>query len=402
MQVTLIGLGGGTAEGLSAEARRALEQAELVLGAERLLENLPEIEHQGRIAATRAAELFARLKAAEAENPCVVFSGDTGFYSGADALLKLLREAGIACRVLPGLSSVQLLAARLGEPWQDWTLRSAHGVDCDPVAALMTGKPAFFLTGGKHTPASLCRALTDAGLGALQAVVGEKLGCPDEDLVMQTVEACAGADFAPLSVLLVEAAPRPCERPGGIPDEAFCRGEVPMTKQELRAVILAKLAPGPEDTVWDVGAGTGSVSVELALAARRGQAWAVETREEACALIEENRRRFGAWNLRLVRGRAPEALSSLPAPDAVFIGGSGGQLAGIVDAALAKNPEVRLCVSAIALETLSAALAVFAARGLEAEVTQIAVSRARPGARLHLLLANNPVFLVTACRGTQT
>ena len=219
---------------------------------------------------------------------------------------------------------------------------------------------------------------------------------------MQTVEACAGADFAPLSVLLVEAAPRPCERPGGIPDEAFCRGEVPMTKQELRAVILAKLAPGPEDTVWDVGAGTGSVSVELALAARRGQAWAVDAREEACALIEENRRRFGAWNLRLVRGRAPEALSPLPAPDAVFIGGSGGQLEGIVDAALAKNPEVRFCVSAIALETLSAALAVFAARGLDAEVTQIAVSRARPGTRLHLLLANNPVFLVTACGGTRT
>ena len=250
----------------------------------------------------------------------------------------------------------------------------------------MTGKPAFFLTGGGQTPASLCREIRDAGLGALQAVVGEKLGCPDERLVMQTAEACAGADFAPLSVLLVEAAPRPFERPGGIPDEAFCRGEVPMTKQELRAVILAKLAPGPEDTVWDVGAGTGSVSVELALA----------------ALIEENRRRFGAWNLRLVRGRAPEALSSLPAPDAVFIGGSEGQLESIVDAALAKNPGVRLCVSAIALETLSAALAVFAARGLDAEVTQIAVSRARPGARLHLLLANNPVFLVTACRGTQT
>ena len=398
MQVTLIGLGGGTAEGLSAEARRALEQVELVLGAERLLENLPEIEHQGRIAATRAAELFARLKAAEAENPCVVFSGDTGFYSGADALLKLLREAGIACRVLPGLSSVQLLAARLGEPWQDWVLCSAHGRPCDPIAALMTGKPAFFLTGGGQTPASLCREIRDAGLGALQAVVGEKLGCPDERLVMQTAEACAGADFAPLSVLLVEAAPRPCERPGGIPDEAFCRGEVPMTKQELRAVILAKLAPLPEDTVWDVGAGTGSVSVELALAARRGQTWAVDAREEACALIEENRRRFGAWNLRLVRGRAPEALSPLPAPDAVFIGGSGGQLEGIVDAALAKNPAVRLCVPAIALETLSAALAVFAARGLDAEVTQIAVSRARPGARLHLLLANNPVFLVTACR----
>ena len=398
MQVTLIGLGGGTAEGLSAEARRALEQAELVLGAERLLENLPEIEHQRRIAATRAAELFAWLKAAEAESPCVVFSGDTGFYSGADALLKLLREAGIACRVLPGLSSVQLLAARLGEPWQDWTLRSAHGVDCDPVAALMTGKPAFFLTGGKHTPASLCRALTDAGLGALHAAVGENLACENERVVRSTVEACAQLDFAPLSVLLVEAAPLPCERAGGLPDAAFCRGEAPMTKQEVRAAILAKLAVRPEDTVWDVGAGTGSVSVELALAARQGRAYAVEYRDEACALIEENRARFSAWNLRLVRGTAPEALADLPAPDAVFIGGSEGRLAGIVDAVLAKNPRARLCVSAIALETLSAALDVFNTRGLDAEVTQLAVSRAKPGARLHLLLANNPVFLISAQR----
>ena len=384
MQVNLIGLGSGQEETRSLEAQRALEQAGLVLGAERLLRSLPAVPGQTRIAAARPEEIAACLQKSDAKDPCVVFSGDTGFYSGADGLLRLLREAGIAWRVLPGLSSVQLLSARLGKPWQDWVLCSAHGRPCDPIAALMTGKPAFFLTGGGQTPASLCREIRDAGLGALQAVVGEKLGCPDERLVTQTVEAC------------------PCERPGGIPDEAFCRGEVPMTKQELRAVILAKLAPLPEDTVWDVGAGTGSVSVELALAARRGQTWAVDAREEACALIEENRRRFGAWNLRLVRGRAPEALSPLPAPDAVFIGGSGGQLEGIVDAALAKNPAVRLCVPAIALETLSAALAVFAARGLDAEVTQIAVSRARPGARLHLLLANNPVFLVTACGGTRT
>ena len=399
MQVKLIGLGSGQEETRSLEAQRALEQAELVLGAERLLQSLPAVPGQTRIAAARPEEIASCLQKTDAKDPCVVFSGDTGFYSGADGLLRLLREAGIAWRVLPGLSSVQLLSARLGKPWQDWVLRSAHGRPCDPIAALMTGKPAFFLTGGGQTPASLCREIRDAGLGALQAVVGEKLGCPDERLVMQTVEACAGADFAPLSVLLVEAAPRPCERPGGIPDEAF--GEVPMTKQELRAVILAKLAPLPEDTVWDVGAGTGSVSVELALAARRGQTWAVDAREEACALIEENRRRFGAWNLRLVRGRAPEALSPLPAPDAVFIGGSGGQLEGIVDAALAKNPQVRLCVSAITLETLSAALAVFAERGLDAEVTQIAVSRAKPGGGLHLLLANNPVFLITACREAQ-
>lgn len=398
MQVTLIGLGGGTGETLSAEGRRALEQAELVLGAERLLENLPEIENQKRAAATKSAELFALLTKSDAKRPCVVFSGDTGFYSGASGLLALLREAEIPCRVLPGLSSVQLLAARLGEPWQDWTLCSAHGTPCDPVAALMAGRPAFFLTGGKTTPASLCREIKDAGLGALRVAVGEKLACPDERVSTMTAAECAERTFAPLSVLLVEAAPRPFERSGGIPDDAFLRGEVPMTKQEVRAAILAKLAVRPEDTVWDVGAGTGSASVELALAARRGRAYAVEYRDEALALIEENRSRFGAWNLRVVRGKAPEALSSLPAPDAVFVGGSEGRLREIVDAALSKNPDARLCVSAIALETLSAALDIFNSHGLDAELTQIAVSRARPDARLHLLLANNPVFLVTACR----
>ena len=398
MRVNLIGLGGGPEENWTTEARRALEQAELVLGAERLLKSLPAVEGQIRVAAVRPADIAARLRETDAEFSCVVFSGDTGFYSGADGLIPLLKEAGIAYRVLPGLSSVQLLAARLGEKWQGWTLCSAHGTDCDPIAALMTGKPAFFLTGGRQTPASLCREIRDAGLGALRAAVGENLGCPDERVVTRTAAECAEAEFAPLSVLLVEAAPRLCERTGGLPDGAFCRGEVPMTKQELRAAILAKLAVRPTDTVWDVGAGTGSVSVELALAARRGRAYAVEYRDEACALIAENRRRFGAWNLRLVRGTAPEALAELPAPDAVFIGGSEGRLVEIVQVALSKNPNARLCVSAIALETLSAALDVFAALGLEAEVTQIAVSRAKPGGRLHLLLANNPVFLVTVCR----
>ena len=292
MFVTLIGLGGGTRETLTDEARRALEQAEAVLGAGRLLENLPHIEHQARIAETRAAELFARLQALNAARPCVVYSGDAGFYSGASGLSALLREAGIAFRVLPGLSSVQLLSARLGEAWQDWALYSAHGTDCDPIAALMGGRPAFFLTGGKNTPASLCRLLTEAGLGSLRAVVGEKLSCPDERIVTMSAAACAETDFTPLSVLLVNAAPRPVERTGGIPDDAFLRAAVPMTKQEIRAAVLAKLAVLPTDTVWDVGAGTGSVSVELALAARHGRAFAVEYKDEALDLIRRNRKRW--------------------------------------------------------------------------------------------------------------
>jgi precorrin-6Y C5,15-methyltransferase (decarboxylating) len=171
-----------------------------------------------------------------------------------------------------------------------------------------------------------------------------------------------------------------------------------MTKQEVRAAALAKLAVTPTDTLWDVGAGTGSVSVELALAAPAGQVYAVECDPEACALIQQNREKFSAYNLTLIEGKAPEALDMLPAPDAVFIGGTKGNMDAVIDAVLHKNPVARLCVAAIALETLSAAVAALTAHGLAAEVTQITVSRTKTAGSLHLLMANNPVFLIMGAR----
>ena len=398
MRVTLIGVG-GAADTLTWEAREALERAELVLGAQRLLDALPPRAGQRRAAAVRAEEIAGILRRGAAAESCVVYSGDTGFYSGARDLTPLLDAAGTDYRVLPGVSSVQMLASRLRRPWQDWTLRSAHGVGCDAVAAVMTGRPAFFLTGGENTPSTLCGALTDAGLGALAVTVGENLSRPDARVVETTASEAADMTFAPLSVLLVESAPRPFARSGAIPDEAFCRGEVPMTKQMVRAAILASLGVMPEETVWDVGAGTGSVSVELALAARQGRVFAVERRADACALVRRNRERFGAWNLTVVEGEAPAALEALPAPDAVFVGGSGGNLRAILAAAAARNPNVRLCLSAIALETLSAAISALKEMDLETEITQISVSRTRTAGELHLLTANNPVFLLTAKRG---
>ena len=198
-----------------------------------------------------------------------------------------------------------------------------------------------------------------------------------------------------MSVLLIEHLPQPPRRTPGLPDEAFLRGDVPMTKQEARAAALAKLAIRPTDTVWDVGAGTGSVSVELALAAPQGHVYAVECNPEACALIRKNREKFAAYHLSLTEGRAPEALAALPAPDAVFIGGTKGSMDAVISAVLAKNPAARICISAIAVETLGAAVAALTAHGLAADVTQIAVSRSRPAGKLHLLMANTPVFLIT-------
>ena len=398
--ITLIGMGSGTSGSLTAQGLAALQRADRILGATRLLQNLPEGCTENRQAMYKPEEILACLSAHPDEEIALVYSGDTGFYSGASGLLPMLRAFGINCRVLPGLSSVQLLAAAVGRPWQDWKLVSAHGCACDPVAECLRagGRPVFFLTGGAETPATLCARLTEAGLGQAHTLVGTALGTPDEQIVFGTAQQTAQKQFAALSVLLVEQVPQPPRRCAGLPDEAFIRGEVPMTKQEVRAAALAKLAVTPTDTLWDVGAGTGSVSVELALAAPRGRVYAVECVPEACELIRRNREKFAAWNLTLVEGKAPAALEALPAPDAVFIGGTKGGMEAVVDAVLAKNANARICISAIALETLSAAVAALTAHGLSAEVTQLAVSRTKPAGRLHLLMANNPIFLITGER----
>lgn len=395
MNVTLIGMGSGQPENLTLQGLAALRQADLILGARRLLAVLPAGCTENRAAAYRPDEVAELLQTSGAENAVLVYSGDTGFYSGASSMMEKLEALGVRARVLPGLSSIQLLAAALGRPWQGWNLVSAHGRTCDPVAECMQGRPTFFLTGGSEDPATLCAQLEAEGFGDMQGVVGQCLGTPEEKLFRGSVKELAAGRFNSLSVLLVEAAEVLPRRAPGLPDEAFERGDVPMTKQEVRAAVLAKLAVRPEDILWDVGAGTGSVSVELALAAPRGRVYAVECRPEGCALIKANREKFRTRNLVLVEGLAPAALSDLPAPDAVFIGGSKGSLAAIVDAALDKNSDARICVSAIALETLSAAVAALTAKGRTVQVSQIAVSRAKAVGGLHLMMAQNPIYLIT-------
>lgn len=389
MKLTIIGAGCG-GETLTREAARAIREAELVLGSPRLL---ADVETAGeKREAVFTADILRILRSCGRERVCVLFSGDSGFYSGARLLLPELKGEDV--RVLPGISSVQALAARLGRPWQDWRLASAHGQDRELPALLRGGRPLFLLTGGKHSARTLCTEITALGLGGLPVAVGEALYTEEERIVQGTAQELAERDFAPLSVLLVEPAPQPPRRVPGLPDAAFERLEgVPMTKQEVRACILAKLAVGPEDTCWDIGAGTGSVSVELALQA--GEVWAVEREGEALRLAERNRTRLNAWNLRLVHGEAPEALKDFPTPDAVFIGGSGGRLGEILDAVHAANPGARVCVSAIALETLEQAVRCLESLGYETDITQLSVSRARKAGGLHLMLAQNPVYLIT-------
>ena len=394
-QVTLVGLGASMAT-LTAEGEKALREAARIVGARRLLEALPPDYTAQRVAAARYEDVLAAVL--ESPGPCAaLYSGDTGFYSGAAGLLERLAQKGIPARVVPGISSVQLLAARLGRPWQDWKLVSAHGTGCDPVATVCQGRPVFFLTGGKDTgPADLCARLAEAGLGDLPVTVGENLACAGEAITTGTAAQLAKRAFGPLAVLLTQPAPRAAERTPGWPDDTFTRAEaIPMTKQAIRAQALAQLALRPGETAWDVGAGTGSVSLELAFANGGAPVYAVECLPEACELIRENRRRLGGWNVHVIEGKAPAALEGLPAPDAVFIGGTRGQLEPILSAAWQANPAARVCITAVTVETLAAAVAGITALGRKAQVTQIGAAHTGEG-KIHLLRAENPIFLITA------
>ena len=285
MKITLVGMGSGTPGSLTMQGLNALREAELIIGARRLLESLPDGCTGNRAPLYKIEEICALLRTTEAAHVAVAYSGDTGFYSGASALCRALDAAGLPYMVCPGLSSVQLLAAALGRPWQDWKLVSAHGCACTPALVCSADTPTFFLTGGSETPATLCEKLTQSSCGNVQATVGENLGTAAQRLVRGTAQELARQEFAALSVLLVEPCPDLQRRVPGLPDEAFIRGKTPMTKQEVRAAVLAKLAVRPGDILWDVGAGTGSVSIEAALQNPALRVTAIERQADALRLL---------------------------------------------------------------------------------------------------------------------
>lgn len=403
-KVTIIGAGPGNPDLLSRAALDAIDIADVVIGAHRALAGIDVPPDVVRCELVKTADIVAALTdAASWQRAVVVMTGDVGLFSGARRLVEALSgNAQVDVCVIPGISSASYLAARLARPWQDWRFASAHGVACDIVAEAERAGELFLVTSGGEDPSRLSGELVQAGFGDARVTVAERLSYPDERITCATASEIAGQTFDDLNVMLIEfaggaASSRWPYASSGIPDELFIRGDVPMTKQEVRAVALAKLRLTATDTVWDVGAGTGSVSIEAALVARAGSVWAVERNAAGVRLIRENADAFGCGNVHAVPGVAPEALAKLPVPDAVFIGGSAGELPSIVEAALEKNSQVRLCVPCVTVETLTEACALLSGSRFKGfEACQVSAARAEAVGSHHLMKAQNPVFLVSA------
>ena len=387
--VSIIGIG-MNADTVTQTGWKAIQSADVLIGAARVL-GLFALQPKPRI----AEYLPERVAGVIAESECkcfvVLVSGDTGFYSAAEGLAAAL--AGFDVTLIPGVSSLNYFFARMGRAWQDAKLLSCHGRDANLADAVRRNCLTFALTGGNMS--ALAVQLEDAGFGELIAYIGENLGAHDERILAASVSEIRYAGIGPLAVLLIEN-PRFDDRIRfGIPDDAFTRGSVPMTKSEVRSVTLSKLSLKPNAVCCDVGAGTGSVTIEMAMAAYEGRVYAIDKDEESLKLIRENCRAFHVGNVTLIPGTAPDALLGLPKLDAAFIGGSGGNMHGIVSALLDNNPYIRIVVNAVALESVSAAVDALSINGLQPEVVQVNISRSKASGGLHMMAAQNPVFIIS-------
>lgn len=395
-KVYVIGMGMGNPQTLTVQAQSALAQCELIIGSYRIISSLVDSPAR-KVCLVAAADIERELRSCAERVAGVVMSGDTGFFSGATSLFSHLDDFDV--RVIPGISSLSYLCAKLRTPWQDVHVVSAHGRMCNVVGAVQSHEKTFVLVGGATTAQGICQQLVERDLGEVHVAVGDRLSYENERIVRGTAEQLAQESFDSLSVMLVQN-PRPVRRDMATPhlaDDEFVRGHVPMTKEEVREVALCKLRLRPDSVVWDVGAGTGSVSVEAARAAREGLVLAIEKDAEALSLLRANRERFALSNLRIVEGEAPLALAGLPQPDSVFVGGSSGRLHDILTCVLQANPQVRICIACVTLETLCDALA--CARNLalkQVEVVQIGVTKSVEAGSYHLMKAANPVYLISA------
>jgi precorrin-6Y C5,15-methyltransferase (decarboxylating) len=410
-------------DGVASLGRTALahlQQAQLVIGGTRTLQLFAE--HIGPAARQRdltgaLSQVPEWIRAAQAvgQRVVVLATGDPLCHGIAAYLASRLCIEAI--EVIPNVSTLQLACARLGLPWQDMKFSSVHSKDAgDWVAGSDPGHGLYallrdirhhdrlaVLTSPLNTPDRIARMLVTEGLADdFEMAVAERLCQPEERVVSGlSIAAAAGIPFAdPNVVLLWRTTLRAPQVLFGLPDASFEQRHPDkglITKNEVRAVSLARMQLRLNSVVWDIGAGSGSVGLEAARLCRQGHVYAIEKNADDSAIVQRNRMAMGISNHTLVHGKAPEGLAAWADPDAVFIGGSGGELAGLIALILQRlKPGGWLVMNFVTLENLGTAVETLKSLGASWDVLQLQAARSKPILHMNRMAAENPVWIVCA------
>lgn len=407
--ITLIGIGEDGCLGLSARAFHAVARSQILVGAERTLAFFPEFGGEKRVLGSRLKETLEGLVPLSGEhNISILASGDPLFFGIGSLALKIFGAEHLG--FIPHLSSIQLAFAAAKIPWADARLLSVHGRSIEGLSSqLRRCAKAALLTDPENSPVRIAQHLIEFNDAHWRATLCEELGGPGERVRSFDLETLAQLE-APheLNVLILER-PAGWEAPPSLPyapEEDFAR-RMPrlglITKREIRLLSLGALQIRENSVVWDIGAGSGAVSIEAAQLAARGRVYAIECDPEGQDICAANIKSFGADNVRLIAGLAPDACSGLEAPDAVFVGGSKGRLDAIINVAWeALRPGGRLVVNAITLENVAQTIQSFSERGIAYDMQLVQVSRSVPLAgKYHRYEALNPIHIFSCVKERQ-
>ncbi len=390
-QVSIIGTGMNGKNSVTVPALEAINNADAVIGAKRMTTPFSDMD-KPVLVSYDPAETSDFIEKTPYEKYAVLMSGDCGFFSGTEKLLPYL--AGFHTEIICGITSPVYFSSKIKIPWSDWHFISLHGTDANIVRNIYAHEKTFFLLGGKITPSGICRMLCEYGLDDMEIYIGENLSYDNEKITHSCANELCDIQTTNLAVLLAVNKKYEKLKRIGIPDGEFIRSKVPMTKSEVRSVCISKLEIADNSICWDIGSGSGSVSVEMALQCTDGKVYSVDRSEDAISLIRQNLRKFGCDNIIPVHGCAENIVHKLPAPDCVFIGGSGGHLSKIIGMAYEKNPYAVIVITAVSLETLNKSSEAFEDMGISPEITQIAVTRTRKIGTHTMLTAENPIFII--------
>ena len=390
-QVYLVGIGIGDAQYMTRQAREILEECDVVIGAKRMLTACNFLKKKPKFESFKKDEIVGFLDThKEYKKACIVYSGDVGFYSGAKGMTELLKEYEV--HLVTGISSPIFFLNQLNISWEEVSLISCHGKNGNILQEIKGHAKVCTLLGKEEALKNISRELLKFGMERVKITVGEKLSYPTERVITGYPKDFLEENVDSLSVALFENKDYHTEIQTGILDKEFFRGQVPMTKGEVRAIVLRSLQLKKESIVYDIGAGTGSVSIEAAKICKKGKVYAIERKDEAVELLEKNQYQFQACNMEIVKGEAPDVLADLETPTHAFIGGSHGKIREILKAIQKKNPNTRVVISAIAIETIAEAEKL-KEEYPDMEIVQIQISKAQKLGRYHLMKGQNPVYL---------
>ncbi len=402
-KLTIAGIGPGKDSYVLPVVTEAMNRADIVIAAKRLIPMLEKMCPDGIFVPMGSiAETLDRINAELKSGREIVLtvSGDPLMYSMYRTICNDPRSEEWEIRILPGIGSLQMLGAAIDVTMEDALILSVHGRELAPgkIALAVTEHVAtFFLCSKEKGPAWLADIMMEYGLMHVTVHAGSDLSYDKERIISGSPEQIMQIEFPSLCVAAItNPAPHEVMRPAFLTDREFERDRTPMTKEEIRVLILHRMAIAKDEIIWDIGAGTGSVSIECARQAPFGDVYSVERDPAALELIARNREKFSVDNLHICEGNAHEWLTRLPCPDKVFIGGSGGEFEEIIRVISAFQQNIKVVVSAVTIETIAQAGEVLGRYDPDYEVIQATIGRGRKIGGYHIMDTNNPVMIFSA------